>query len=130
MSEDGPVRYVVRVLPRAVEDIQAQQVRLAELAGPDIARAWREGLLRKAGTLSENPRRCARIPEQARFRYETRHLLYQRAPDGPTWRILFTITGEEERSPDPPTINLLHVRHEAQRPITQTEARAMEAQEE
>ncbi len=31
------------------------------------------------GTLSGNPCRCARIPEQTRFRHETRQFLYRRA---------------------------------------------------
>lgn len=129
-SEDAPVRrYAVRVSPRAVDDIHAQQVRLAELAGPDIARAWREGLITVLGTLNENPRRFARIAEQARFTRETRQLLYRRTPSGPAWRLLYTITGEEAGSPEPPTVNLLHVRHGALRPITRAEARKIEAEE-
>ena len=128
MTEDAPERYALRVQPRAARDIEDHLLRLEKVAGTDVAREWREGLLAAIGRLSDNPRRHARIPEQPRFRHETRQMLYRRTPSGPAWRILFAITGEDEDSPDPPTVNLLHVRHGTQRPITRAEAREMEAE--
>ncbi len=128
MNQASPERYALRVQPRAARDIEAHLLRLEKLAGADVARECRDGLLAAIGTLSENPRRFAGIPEQTRFRYETRQLLYRRAPSGPAWRVLFAITGEEEGSPEPPTVNLLHVQHAAQRPVTRSEAREMEAE--
>lgn len=120
-------RYALRVLPRAERDIEAQTVRMAELAGPDIARAWYQGLFGAVATLSENPHRCALVSESRRFQKEVRHFLYRRTPTGPLWRILFTV--DESAQDDAPTVNLLHVRHGAQRPITRPEARQIEAEQ-
>lgn len=128
MSQDNgaSLHYALRVLPRAERDIEAHTVRMAELAGPDIARAWYQGLFDAVATLSQNPRRQAVIAENSRFRREVRQFLYRRTPDGPAWRLLFTVV---EGTEDAPTVTLLHVRHGAQRPITQAEARQIEAQE-
>jgi plasmid stabilization system protein ParE len=103
MSEDddlSPV-YALRTLPRAERDIEAHAVRLAELAGAEIARAWCDGLFEKIATLSDSPR----------------------TPAGPSWRVSFTA---DERTEDGPVVSLLHVRHGAQRPITRAQAREIE----
>lgn len=102
---------------------------MAEIAGADVAREWRERLLTAIGTLSENPRRCPLIPEHGRFRRETRQLLYRRTPSGPAWRLLFIIKDAKEDALEPPTVHLIHVRHGAQRLITRTEAKQMETSE-
>ena len=124
-----PLVYALRVQPRAARDIENHLLRLEQIAGPEAALAWREGILTAIGSLSHTPRRCARIPEQARFRHETRQLLYRRTPTGPAWRLLFTVTGEEQGASDPPTVHLLHIRHAAERPLTTTDARALESRE-
>jgi len=98
---------------------------MAELAGPEVARNWYIGLFDAFATLSQNPRRQAIIAENSRFRREVRQLLYRRTTAGPIWRLLFTVVDGEY---DAPTVNLLHVRHGAQRPITRAEARQIEAQ--
>ena len=128
MSEDNGAnrRYALRVLPRAERDIEAHTVRMADVADPDIARAWYKGLFEAVAALSRSPRRHAVISENRHFRREVRQVLYRRTPAGPAWRILFTV---DEGAEDAPTVNLLHVRHAAQRPITRAEARQLEAQE-
>ena len=93
----------------------------------ELAREWREGLLAAIASLAENPRRYAVIAEQARFRHETRQLLYRRTSGGPALRVLFSINEGGEM--DAPTVSILHVRHGAQHPITRRKARMIEGQE-
>ena len=112
---------------RAVRDINIAYVRFAELTTPDIADAWRNGLKEAIAGLATNPRRYPLVPE--RFRRKVRHIVYRRQGSKTAYRILFTITGEEEASQDAPTVTILHVRHAASRPISRTQAREIEAQE-
>ena len=120
--EERP-HYALRLLPRAERDIDAHAERLAILTGPANAQQWHTGLFAHIATLTDNPRRFPRIAEQKRFLKETRHLLYRSKPDGPVWRVLFTLREDTE---DTPAVILIHVRHGAQRPITRTEARRIE----
>lgn len=129
MTDSPSSSYALRVQPRAARGIDSHLLRPEQMGGPEVALAWCEGILAAIGSLSQNPRRCARIPEQARFRRETRHLLYHRTARGPAWRLLFTITGEGEGVSDPPTVHLLHVRHAAERPVTPFGARVLEIRE-
>lgn len=50
---------------------------------------WLEGLELAVASLSEVPERCPLAPEDTRFRFEVRHLLYGRRPH--VYRIIFTI---------------------------------------
>lgn len=117
-----PRRYALRQQSRVRREIETHLVRMIELTGEEIARDWYDQLINAIASLAQNPRRWPVIPEQSRFRYETRHLLYRRAPGGPLWRVLFTITGEESGAADAPTVMLLHIRHGAQKPLTRREA--------
>ena len=128
MSVPGgaPRRYALRLLPRAERDIEAHAERMATLTDPANAQAWHAGLFAAIAGLAEDPQRCPIVPEQARFRRETRQFLYRPKPGGPVWRVLFTLRASEE---DAPALILLHVRHGAQRPITRREAREIEAEE-
>ena len=76
------------------------------------------GLKETIAGLSTRPRRYSVVPE--RFRREVRHALYHRPGSQSVYRILFTITGEQESSEDAPTVTILHVRHASSRPITGT----------
>ena len=125
MSEDAEIRYTVRISPRAASDIDAEQFRLAEIAGPESARAWREGLFRDVATLAWSPRRFSTAPERG-FTQEVRQLLFRRASGGAAWRVLFLIREKDE---DTPSVILLHVRHGAQRPIGRREAGEIEGKE-
>ncbi len=122
-DDEQPQTYALRISPRAERDIEAHVVRMADLAGADIARAWHEGLFNAIAALAQNPNRYAVISENRRFRREVRQFLYRRTPNGPAWRVLFTL---DEAAEDAPTVNLLHVRHGAQRPITRAEAQEIE----
>jgi plasmid stabilization system protein ParE len=58
-------------------------------------------------SLSALPERCPLAPENARFPFEVRQLLYGRKPH--VYRILFTIEGD--------AVKILHIRHARRRPI-------------
>ena len=125
-NDDAQRQYALRILPRAERDIEAQTVRLADLIGPEVALAWHKGLFDAIATLAHKPRRCAAANEKNRFKREVYQLLYRRTSAGVAWRVLFTVSEESEEAP---TVNLIHIRHGAQRLLTRTEARAIEAQE-
>ncbi len=126
-QENGnPFSSVIRILPHAERDIEAHLVRIADIAGAEAGRAWYDGLRVTIASLSQNPRRYPMVSENQRFRAEVRQLLYRRVPRGSAWRVLFTV---QEESEDAPTVNILHVRHAAQKPITRTEAKQIEFNE-
>ena len=115
-GSERPIAYVLRLHERAVRDINAAYVRLAELVSPDVADQWQDGLQGAIASLATKPRRCPLVPE--RFTREVRQLLYRRHGSQTAYRILFTITGEQAQSPDPPTVTILHIRHASARAIT------------
>lgn len=125
MSDPEPTHYALRVHERALRDIDAARLRFTELVSEAVADEWLDGLRTAIADLAGNPRRYARVPE--RFRREVRHLVYRRLGSRVAYRVLFTITGEQEGSPEAPTVTILHVRHGAARPITRAEAREIEA---
>ncbi len=62
-------------------------------------------------SLAEFPERCPIAPENARFNFEVRQLLYGRKPH--LYRILFTIEAD--------TVHVLHIRHGRRKPLAPTE---------
>ena len=62
-------------------------------------------------SLAEFPERCPIAPENARFNFEVRQLLYGRKPR--LYRILFTIEAD--------TVHVLHIRHGRRKPVAPTE---------
>jgi plasmid stabilization system protein ParE len=58
-------------------------------------------------SLATFPKRCPVAPENSRFPFEVRQLLYGRKPH--LYRILFTIEDE--------TVRVLHIRHGRRKPI-------------
>lgn len=79
---------------------------LAQHAG-DTGVQWFLRLEDAIATLATLPQRCSLAPENARFPFEVRQLLYGRKPH--VYRILFTIEGE--------TVNVLHIRHGRRKPL-------------
>jgi plasmid stabilization system protein ParE len=127
-DKDEPTQtYALRFTERARRDLDAATVYLAETASPEIAVAWREGVYETLSSLATFPRSCPLVPEK--FRLETRQILYRRPGSQAAYRILFTITGEQAQSPDPPTVTVLHVRHASAHPITRTQVREIESGE-
>lgn len=126
-SNEEPVIYAVRSKELAVRDINAAYVRLAEITSPDKADAWQDGLREAFASLATLPSRCPLAPEK--FQREVRYLLYRRSPNSAAYRILFYISGEAAASPDAPTVNIIHVRHAAMKPLTPKQARQIESLE-
>jgi plasmid stabilization system protein ParE len=125
-DEQAPT-YALRFTERAQRDLDAATIHFAETASPEVAVAWREGLYKALESLATFPRRCSPAPE--RFRREIRQMLYRRTGSQTTYRILFGFAGEEETSPDAPTVIILHIRHASARPITHTQARTIEVEQ-
>jgi len=121
-DETPPVRYAVRIWPRALHEIQAAADRFADISGEEIGRAWYTGILLELPKLAENPRRFSVISEGRYFAHEIRQVLYRRTPSSAAYRVLFTIA---EDSLDGPLIALIHIRHAAARPISRREAQAL-----
>ena len=70
-------------------------------------------------------RRCPIAPDN--FRQEVRQLQFQRAGSRYVYRILFMIVNEQPQSQDPPTVVVLHIRHNSCRSLTRREIREIEA---
>ena len=119
--------YAVRFQERAIRDLNAAYVEMAERVSLDAANVWRNGLSESIAGLATLPRRCPFAPEK--FKREVRRLLYRRAGNNAAFYVLFTITGEQENALDPPTVTLLHIRHASARPLTKAEARQIETLE-
>jgi len=79
---------------------------LSQHAGETGSR-WFLALEEAIASLSALPERYPLAPENARFPFEVRQLLYGRKPH--VYRILFTIEGE--------MVKILHIRHARRRPI-------------
>ena len=62
-------------------------------------------------SLAEIPERCPIAPENTRFPFEVRQLLYGRKPR--VYRIIFTIEGE--------TVHILHIRYSRRKPVVPSE---------
>ena len=82
----APRRYALRLLPRAERGIDARAERVAALTDPANAQAWHTRLFAAIAGRADDPRRCPIVPEQARFRRETRQFLYRPKAGGPVWR--------------------------------------------
>lgn len=123
---DEQVTYALRLHERAVRDINAAFVRLAEMVSEEHAYLWRDGLRNAIASVAARPRRFPLARE--RFRREVRQLLYARVGSKTTYRILFTITGETADSLEAPTVTILHIRHASARPITRNKAREIDSE--
>ena len=108
---EEPVVYALRLQELAARDITAAYVRMAELVSVEIAEEWRDGLRNAIAGVATNLRRFPLVTED--FKREVRHLVYRRPGSKTAYRVLFTITGEVQPFPDPPTVTVLHVRHAA-----------------
>ncbi len=120
-------RWIVRLTEYARADIDATTAYLAGVVGDERADAWQNGLLEAAGRLARFPASHGTIPELALFQETVRQFWYtgNRRPrrGGPAWRVLFAL---RENDQDGAVVQVLHVRHGAQGPMTAEEAQAME----
>jgi plasmid stabilization system protein ParE len=99
-----------RVETSAQAEIDATEILewlMAQDAGETGIR-WFRALEEAIHSLATFPERCPLAPENARFPYEVRQLLYGRRPH--VYRILFTIEGD--------TVRVLHIRSPRRRPLS------------
>lgn len=68
---------------------------------------WFLALEDAIASLATFPERCPLAPEDARFPFPVRQLLYGRKPH--VYRILFTVDGK--------TVKVLHIRHARRKPL-------------
>jgi plasmid stabilization system protein ParE len=82
---------------------------LSQHAGDTGAR-WFLAMEQAIESLATFPERCPLAPENTRFPFEVRQLLYGRKPH--VYRILFTIKGD--------TVHILHIRHGRRKPLARS----------
>lgn len=126
-NTDEPRQYAVRYSEHANRDFDIEYVWLAENVSLEIANEWRTGLREAISGLATFPRRCPRAPEP--FHIEVRQLLFRRKGSQISHRVLFRFRNEEADAQDPPTVKIMHIRGSAQRPLTRSEIRALEAEQ-
>jgi len=116
--EDFPQPYALRYRPRAIRDIDAESVRLAEVEGDEISLDWLRKLRAAIGSLSTWPRRFALASEENLIERRVRVMLFRRTPGGPAWRVFYTV---EDASEDGFVVHIRHIRHAAS-PLTEQDA--------
>jgi plasmid stabilization system protein ParE len=96
------MRYRVELAPSALADAEAIFLWIAA-DSPDRAADWFNGLFDRMEALKLAPRRHRLAPESDLFEREIRQMVYGR------YRVLYAIDGS--------TVQILHVRHAARRPL-------------
>ncbi len=122
-EDAAPSIYALRFSRRALSDIDVAYARFAQLVGQSVADDWKDGLFDAVAGLATTPGRQI-IAEIARFQQEVRQILYRRSGSRVAYRILFTVKISDL---DGPIVNIVTVRHGAARPITRSEAKAIES---
>ena len=117
-SAEEPTVYTIRVSEAAAGVIEAEWDRLDDLAGAEVAEAWRIGMRTVITGLATYPERCAAAVEDRLFPGGAlRQLVYQRRRGGPVWRILFSV--RPANADDPPTVRVHLIRHGSKQPMTE-----------
>ena len=98
------MKYRVLIQPTAKVELR-EAYRWHHNQSPAVAEKWLGKLLKAVETLSQNPERCARAPEDDAFEETIRQRLYGKRRG--TYRILFTVKEG--------VVHVLHIRH-ASRP--------------
>jgi plasmid stabilization system protein ParE len=105
------MKYRIEISSVAEAEADGAFLRMSQLASPERASRWYQGLLKAMESLSEMPKRCPLARENDYFTKEIRQLLYGRGRN--SYRILFTIVEGEDVS----TVRILHIRHAAQQTL-------------
>jgi plasmid stabilization system protein ParE len=98
--------YHVRIAARAERDAE-EAIRYLQQRSRTGAARWHAGLTEALRSLEDQPERCGLAPEAEELGIELRQLLFGKRRG--VYRVLFTI--------DADTVNVLHIRHAAQRPL-------------
>ncbi|MBC7804781.1 MAG: type II toxin-antitoxin system RelE/ParE family toxin [Akkermansiaceae bacterium] len=128
MSND-PVRYAVRLSPRAERDLDRAVVDYADLTGDENRAALLYRRIREtAATLSENPDRYAVAEhESQQFGFSVRRVLARLSKgSGVAYHLIYFAV---EESPDGPRVSIVHIRHASRAELTTEEASEIRAQQ-
>ncbi len=125
MEAKQPLIWAIRYSQRAIQDISAAWMHFAESADVDIADAWERGLKAEIAKMAQFPRRFSEA-DSGLFSFPVRRMTYRRTPRGPAYFLYFSLRVNPS---DAPTLFIMHLRHAAQAPLTQKEAREIEASE-
>lgn len=99
----------------------------AEPDAEEYARTFRRGLLAALGTLATLPMRFPVAPEAAYMDAPpVRVMPHRSGPSRPAWRVLYRV--HEANENDAAFIEIVAVRHGAQKPITSREGREIDAE--
>jgi plasmid stabilization system protein ParE len=98
--------YQVRITARAERDA-GEAIRYLQQRSRAAAARWHAGLTEALRSLEEQPERCGSAPEAEELGIGLRQFLFGKRRG--VYRVLFTIEGD--------TVNVLHIRHAAQRPL-------------
>src|ERR1700692_1850999 len=101
--------FRVEVSAQAESDAEAILDWLLSQHAGETGIRWFLALEDAIASLSTFPERCPLAPEDARFPFQVRQLLYGRKPH--VYRILFTLEGE--------TVHVLHIRHGRRKPVSE-----------
>jgi plasmid stabilization system protein ParE len=101
--------FRVETTAPADEDADSILEWLASEHAGDTGIRWFLALEDAIASLANLPHRCPLAPENAKFPFEVRQLLYGRKPH--VYRILFTIENG--------TVYILHIRHGRRRPLSE-----------
>ena len=104
------MNYRLHITDEAAELLQSNARWYAETSQSlDIAAAWYDGFISLLESLEQNPRLGSVAPENDKFEFELRELCYG-SGKRLTHRALYRIVGD--------TVEVLSIRHHAQRPIS------------
>ena len=101
--------FRVETAATAKRDLESILEWLVSKDAGDAGQRWFEGLRQAVASLAQTPRRCPLAPENERFPFEVRQLLYGHRAH--RYRVLFTIEGD--------TVTVLHIRHGRRLPATE-----------
>ena len=131
-DSDNLLVYAIRFRPYAWRSLDAVLVYVADTCGKegDAARAYaadfRAGFFTAMGTLATLPTRYAAAPEARYFENPlVRVMLYRYRTGGPAWRVFYRVFEADEN--DAAHVDIITLRHGAQKPLTRAEAKTMDA---
>ena len=105
--------FRVEIEPQAFDDLDSIAEFIRANGSFAIAEKWFNGVIEDIASLDEMPARCPVAPESEELGQEVRLLLHGRR--NRTYKIYFSI---EYGTPTRGIVRVFHVRHWAQRPLT------------
>ena len=131
MVNDLPV-YAIRLRPFAVRSVIAAVVHVSDTSGKEgsdatkYAEGFHAGLQDALATLATLPNRFPVATEAAKMAAPpVRVMPYSYRAGGPVWRILYRVYEADEN--DAAHVEIVAIRHGAQKPLTRSEGRDIDA---